>query len=80
MKGETAFVAHPAGFDSVRSIVAQAPWSGACARFALTNSAHLPSALPTGETFASFAHGLPLRSWNFVCFLEYVRDIQSLAV
>ena len=43
---------------SVRSIVAQTPWSGACARFALTNSAHLPSALPTGETFASFAPGL----------------------
>ena len=25
-------------------------------------------------------HGLSLRSWNFVCFLEYVRDLQSLAV
>ena len=40
---------------SVRSIVAQPPWSGVCARFALTNSGHLPSALPTGETFPSFA-------------------------
>ena len=39
----------------VRSIVAQVPWSGACARFALTNSGRLPSALPTGETLPSFA-------------------------
>ena len=39
----------------VRSIVAQAPWSGACARFALTNSGRLPSALHTVETLPSFA-------------------------
>ena len=39
----------------VRSIVSSHTWSALAARFALTNSAHLPSALPTGETFASFA-------------------------
>ncbi len=38
MKGGTAFLAHPAGFDSVRSIVASRAWSVLDARFALTNS------------------------------------------
>ena len=46
------------GFDTVRSIVASRAWSALDARFALTNSAHLPLALPTGEAFTSFAPGL----------------------
>ena len=48
--------AHPAGFDSVRSIVAQTPWSGLHTPFRANELESLPlRGQPTGLTLLSFA-------------------------
>ena len=47
---------------SVRSIVAQTPWSGVCARFALTNSGRFLLCRTAHWADASFVCPLPYRS------------------